>query len=241
MIVDKTGFETLEVIKKAGNFNKWMFSEIETYCEGNILEIGSGIGNISQFFINKKIPLTLSDVDNDYINILQTRFINSPEVKAIFSIDLQADSFNRVYGDLCGNYDTIFMLNVLEHLEDANAAIKNCHYLIKPGGTLIVLVPAYTWLYSRMDSELGHKTRYTAGKIKTLISEQEFTITKTFYFNAIGIIAWLYGKVMRLKKIASGEMSLFDRLVGAGKIIDKLLFNKTGLSVICVAHKSNKQ
>ena len=51
-VEDKEGLNTLETISKADKFNRWMFDTISPYCKGRILEIGSGIGNISQFFIN---------------------------------------------------------------------------------------------------------------------------------------------------------------------------------------------
>ena len=50
--IDISGMATLEAINSADKFNKWMYDTIQPFCAGNILEIGSGIGNISKFFIN---------------------------------------------------------------------------------------------------------------------------------------------------------------------------------------------
>jgi 2-polyprenyl-3-methyl-5-hydroxy-6-metoxy-1,4-benzoquinol methylase len=235
---DKTGFETLLAIQKADKFNKWMFSAVSPYCSGHVLEIGSGIGNISQFFVSGNFSITLSDIDSFYIDILQTRFSNCKNVNQIRSIDLQHPAFEKTYFHLKENFDTLVMLNVMEHLENENIALQNCSYLLKPAGTLILLVPAYCWLYSRMDKELGHKKRYTALRLDQLISRNKFLVKKTFYFNALGIPAWLYGKIRRLKKIPSAEMNVFNFLTGPGKLIDKLLFRKAGLSVINVSKKT---
>ena len=236
---DQTGFETLQAIEKADNFNQWMFSAISSYCTGNILEIGSGIGNISKLFVSGNFSITLTDIDSYYIDILHKRFHDSKNVKEIRLVDLQEPAFDKIYNHLKESYDTIFMLNVLEHLENEQGAIQNCNFMLKPGGTLIILVPAYSWLYSRIDNELGHKKRYTAVKLNKVISAQKLLISKTFYFNALGIPAWLYGKILRLKKIPSTEMNIFDRLTGLGKFIDKIVFHKAGLSVISVSKKIN--
>ena len=48
---DKFGLETLDTIAEADKFNEWMYQILKPFCNGEILEIGSGIGNISSFFI----------------------------------------------------------------------------------------------------------------------------------------------------------------------------------------------
>lgn len=72
----------------------------------------------------------------------------------------------------------------------------------------------------------------------TKIGHEYFKIEKSFYFNAMGIPAWLYGKAMKYKTPPVGNMKFFDKLVPAGKIIDKILFNKIGLSAIVIARKT---
>ena len=55
-----TGHETLKTIAKANEFNQWMYEAIEPYLKGKILEVGSGIGNISRYAIKKGKPITLT-------------------------------------------------------------------------------------------------------------------------------------------------------------------------------------
>jgi 16S rRNA A1518/A1519 N6-dimethyltransferase RsmA/KsgA/DIM1 with predicted DNA glycosylase/AP lyase activity len=71
---DEKGYQTLEVIAKADKLNQWIFETIRPYCHGNILEIGSGIGNISRFFIQNGYSITLSDTDEYYIDQLKKTF-----------------------------------------------------------------------------------------------------------------------------------------------------------------------
>ncbi|MCC6516189.1 MAG: class I SAM-dependent methyltransferase, partial [Chitinophagales bacterium] len=49
--IDADGQTTLEAIDKADNFNEWMYQTIKPFCKGKVLEIGSGIGNISRYFL----------------------------------------------------------------------------------------------------------------------------------------------------------------------------------------------
>jgi 2-polyprenyl-3-methyl-5-hydroxy-6-metoxy-1,4-benzoquinol methylase len=236
-VADKTGFEVLQVIKKASGFNRWMFETISPHCHGSVLEIGSGTGNISEFLVSKNYEVTLSDIDKGYVDLLKNEFNNYKNVNAVLDIDLQSPDFSEKYAPLKGKYDTLVLLNVLEHLKNEDDAIQNCKYLLQQGGTLIILVPAYKFLYSQLDKELGHYRRYTSTRLKKCVIENGINAKKVFYFNALGILAWLYGKMFSLKTIPGSKMSFFDRLTPLAKALDKILFRKIGLSVICISKK----
>ena len=214
---------------------------IKPYVNGNTLEIGSGIGNLSSFFLNDNIPITLSDTEEEYIDILRKRFNGHRNLKSIISINLEHPTFDRRYPEMKEKFDTVFLLNVLEHIKDDELAIRNIRFLLKPGGTILILSPAYSFLYSALDQALGHHRRYTTDSLKTLLSRSGLITFKSFYFNFIGVIAWLYGKILRLKTIPAGEMSMFNRLVSIGKFIDKIIFRKAGLSAIIVGQKDQKR
>ena len=236
--MDPTGFHTLEVIAKADQFNKWMYQTIRPYLKGNILEIGSGIGNISEFVINDGFDITLSDYNPEYFHTLSNLYSGRSNVKEILSIDLQHPHFFSIYSHLKEKYDTIYLLNVIEHLEDDATAIRFCHSLLKPGGRLIVLAPAYQFLYSTLDKELGHYRRYTIKKLAQLLEHQQLSVLQNHYFNALGMAGWLVsGKFLGNRRLEAGETSLFNKLVPFAKLADWLTAGKTGLSVIMTAEK----
>src|SRR6476661_3516764 len=140
---DPLGHHTLTVIAKAEQFNRWMYETIKPYLKGKVLEIGSGIGNISKFVLEDGFTLTLSDYDSGYCQQLQKDFGHFANVEDIVSIDLQHQTFYEKYSTFKEQFDTVFLLNVLEHLADGEKAVAYCRYLLKPSGNLIILVPAY--------------------------------------------------------------------------------------------------
>lgn len=235
--IDPVGKLTLEIISQADHFNKWMYSSIRPFLKGEILEIGSGIGNISKFLIATGFDTTLSDYNSEYCEQLKEFFSDKPHVKNILQIDLQLPGFTNAYASLKEKFDTLVMLNVIEHLENDSEAIANCRYMLKPGGNLVVLAPAYSCLYCRLDQELGHYRRYTSKKMKMVFKKESFDILKTKYFNLLGVFGWFFfGKILRRKTLGT-EMNTFNRIVLLAKAMDKITFRKLGLSVIVIGIK----
>lgn len=231
--IDLEGLETLSVIEKANKFNKWMYETIKPYSKGRILEIGCGIGNISEFFINDNFDIVLSDLRDNYIEIVKNKFTNE-----VIKIDLVDVDFETKHKDLIGTFDTVFALNVVEHIKDDHKAIENCKKLLKNQGHLIILVPAYQTLFNNFDFELEHYRRYTKKSLKQLIKANQLNIIKTFSFNVIGILGWFVsGSILKKKTIPEGQMGLFNTLVPVFKLADILTFKKIGLSVICISVK----
>ena len=140
---DLVGLHTLEVIAKADRFNKWMYDQFKHQLKGEILEIGSGIGNISQLVIEEGCSITLSDYNDQYCESLRKKFSQYSNVRGVMRIDLLDPDFENKYSFYKEKFDSIFLLNVIEHIEDDLLAIKNCNYLLRAGGHLILLAPAY--------------------------------------------------------------------------------------------------
>ena len=236
--VDVEGLETLNVVAAADNFNKWMYNTIAPYCSGEILEIGSGTGNISDFFLANNHRICLSDIRENYCQLLEQKFRKNPNVIDIVQLDLVDPDFENKYSKFIGKFDTVFALNVVEHIEDDMLAIANCRKLLKDGGTLIILVPAYQWLYNNFDKELYHFRRYVKKSLSRLFIENKFKIVRAMSFNAFGILGWFVtGSVLKKKIIPSGQMKFYNKLVPMFKLLDNILFKRIGLSVIVVGKK----
>jgi SAM-dependent methyltransferase len=81
--------------------------------------------------------------------------------------------------------DVVLLLDVLEHLDDEAAALRAAHATLAPGGTLVATVPAYGWLWSGHDVTVGHRRRYTAGRLREGVTATGFTVSYLSYFNTL--------------------------------------------------------
>jgi SAM-dependent methyltransferase len=235
---DEDGKSTLEVIAKADHFNRWMYQSILPFCFGKILEIGSGIGNISSFFIKDGYQISLSDIRQNYCQYLEGKYGENQNVGEVLRMDLISPNFRKQFEKFEEKFDTVFALNVVEHINNDLLAIENCRFLLKKGGHLIILVPAYMWLYNGFDEALGHMKRYDKKSLHQLFISNSMEIIKSRYFNLAGILGWyVSGKLQKNQTIPDSQMKLYDSLVPLFKLLDKIILNSIGLSVITVGIK----
>ena len=79
------------------------------------------------------------------------------------------------------SYDLVVATDVLEHIEDDQAALKEWRRVLKPGGHMLITVPAYQWLWSDHDQELHHHRRYTASGLHRKTNEESLRVRKKTY------------------------------------------------------------
>ncbi|MEM7514857.1 MAG: class I SAM-dependent methyltransferase, partial [Bacteroidota bacterium] len=169
---------------------------------------------------------------------LQHTFQSFENLGGVVNLDLVHPQFGKEYAPLLQQYDTVFALNVIEHIEDDTLAIRNVSQLLKPGGKLIILVPAYPALHNSFDEELYHYRRYTKSSLTKQMLLNGLLIQNSFHFNFLGILGWwVYGSLLKNKLIPEGPMSWFNRLVPVIKLLDRLVLRNIGLSVIVSSHK----
>jgi len=82
-----------------------------------------------------------------------------------------------------GTYDAIFLFDVLEHIENSSAALSEIKHLLRPGGLLVITVPAYQWLWTPFDTINKHFRRYTASRLRDELYEAKLCITRIGYYN----------------------------------------------------------
>jgi len=230
---DLEGMETLEAMAAAPRLNDWMYKTVAKNLNGKVLEIGSGIGNISEQFINFGQSIHLTDIRDNYLEFLRHKFSEDKNVLGIDKLDLVHPDFDNQYAHLIGEYDAVFALNVVEHIEDDLQAIANCKKLLKKGGRLLILVPAYQSLYNGFDKALEHYRRYNRTSLSELFTKNNFEITRKQHFNFAGIFGWYFtGSILKKEIIPKGQMKLYNTLVPIFKIADKVVLNQVGLSVV---------
>lgn len=235
---DISGEATLNVIADANKFNRWMYETIKPHCKGRILEIGSGTGNISEYFLKDNFEIGLTDIRVGYCETLQKKFGHYSNLLSIDHMNLVDEAFEKKFSAYFNKFDTLFALNVIEHIEDDHLAIRNCKKLLADSGHLIILVPSYQKLFNQFDIELEHYRRYNISSLSHIIEEADMEITHKQYFNMVGIFGWYFsGRILRRKTIPKNQMAIYNVLVPIFKVIDKMIFNSMGLSTICVGKK----
>lgn len=228
--VDTVGLETLNAIAEAPNLNRWMYETIRPFCKGKILEVGSGTGNISEYFLKDDYLITLSDLRQNYCDIVSEKFRDYENLGGVIKLDICGD-----VSKCAEQFDTIFALNVVEHIEDHERALSNMRRMLKPNGKVIVLVPAHMQLYNSFDKELMHFRRYNRESLTGLLSCTGFAVDKSFYFNSTGLLGWFVsGKVQKNTQIPSSQMRVYNKLVPLFRLIDTITLHKIGLSIVSV-------
>lgn len=236
---DRVGSETLKILSKAHHFNDWMYQSILPFCQSPIMEIGSGLGNISQFFLQDNSEILLTDLRSEYCQLLEKRFKSQPSLLGVDKIDLVHADFDRHYQKHLGKFNTVYALNVVEHIENDLKALENCYKLLQKDGNLIILVPAYNSLFCDLDRKLGHFRRYTKKSLSNIFEKAGFQISHRQYFNFAAVGGWfLYGKLLRYQILPEKPIQAYNRLVPIFKVLDRAIFNKMGNSVIIVGKKT---
>lgn len=231
------GKQILENLSHARRFNRWMVRTVEPFLGDRILEVGSGIGNISKLLPRREL-LTLSDVDDIYLDILRNAFADAEDVR-IVKLDLNVlGDFEALGG---GSYDTVVCLNVLEHIEDDLSALGNIRYVLDSGGKLILIVPQYPFLFGSYDRAVGHFRRYTRGELVDKLEASGFRLIKFRSFNCLAVVGWwLNSCLLNRTSMDKWQLKLYDSLVPVLAVLERLL-PLGGLSLMCVAENSVRQ
>ena len=82
-------------------------------------------------------------------------------------------------------FDIVTMLDVVEHIEEDVQVLRDAHAIVKPGGHLLVTVPAFPSLWSHHDVMLHHKRRYTRSELRAVVAEAGFIIDRMTFFNTL--------------------------------------------------------
>jgi len=151
-----------------------------------------------------------------------------------------------------GSASVVCLLDVIEHLEDQGATLREAWRVLEPGGHLVVTVPAHAWLWSEADELLGHVRRYTRPLLRAHLAEAGFTpVHLTHVFSWLLAPVWAARRVAALRgRAGRGQLGL-DRssaaVAGAAFLLTRAelglagrLSLPAGTSGLCVAAKPGR-
>ncbi len=205
------GTMTLRRMAALAPYNRWLHDRFERHLGQRILEVGSGVGNQTRYFVDRE-RVVASDVEAHYVRELATSFGSLSNVRiASFLFPLSAADRDAL---LAERIDTVVCLNVLEHIEDDRTTLRDFGSILPPGGRLALLVPALPALYGSLDIYLRHYRRYERDALAALVTEAGFTIDEIRYVNRPGVAGWwLNSRVLKRKVLPKGQLGAFRWLL----------------------------
>lgn len=201
---DYTGRRILEAMHEAVRYTRAVADEIAKACPPDakaILEFGAGDGAFLRQFRAAGKNVDGVEIDRDL------RLGLAGQGARIFA------NIREVESD---RYDYIYSVNVLEHIPDLVAEIAELKRVLRPGGVLFVFVPAFRILWTSLDTEVGHVTRFTRGSLNAALRAGGFRVTGMSYFDSLGFPAALAVRMLETLNLFSyggGTVGFYDRYV----------------------------
>ncbi len=234
--VDRAAYtlEDQDRMKDAGNYFAWQSRLVRGELGRRVLEVGCGLGNFTGLLLDRDAVIAV-DVEPACIQRLKQRYAERPNLHA-FVCDVAAPEFRdlaRLRPDSC------VCLNVLEHVEDQDAALRAMASVLTPGGVIVLLVPAFQALYGPIDHNLGHHRRYSRGALRELAARAGLRIRKLHYSNSIGFFGWWTNShILKREAQSERQIQVFDRyLVPLISGAERLVRPPFGQSLFAVLEK----
>ena len=224
----------LEALASAPNYYSWIMEIFSPWVSGHVVEYGAGIGTVSERLAHLASELTLVEPSANLVPMLRARF-------ATFKTNVIAESLERHSARMVPeSVDTVVLVNVLEHIEDDRAALNALVRMLRPGGHLLIFVPALQFLMSKLDRQLGHFRRYHRADLIEKTQGAGAEVRECRYFDILGVLPWLIvNGLMGSTSVNSRLVGLYDRfVVPASKRLESGLDAPFGKNLVLVARKA---
>jgi SAM-dependent methyltransferase len=189
-----------------------------------ILDFGAGTGTHARGLRGRGLDVSCVEPDPELRRLLE---------RDGFRVAECAREFGRE------TFSLIYSFNVLEHIQDESAPLRDMFTLLKSHGRLVLYVPAFRILFSEMDRKVGHYRRYRAQQLTEIVRAEGFRVVSCTYVDSLGFVAALVYRVLR----GSGDLNqrsiaLYDRfLFPISRMVDGLTHRWLGKNLLIVASR----
>ncbi len=201
-----------------------------------ILDVGCGTG-ANLLMLSKYGDAEGVDVSEDALAFCRERGLENVKLGAAEELP---------YED--GTFDLVTALDVVEHLDDDLAGLREMRRVLRPGGRVLLFVPTFMFLWGLQDDVSNHRRRYRMPELRRVLEQAGFEIERTTYANITFFMPILaMRKLMRLTGIkaesenninVSALNGVLARMLGAERGILKYVNIPFGVSGLCVARKT---
>lgn len=221
-----SGRDNLEAMKHATRYNDFLLDLIRKHAVGTrVLDHGAGAGTFARPIAAGEFDVVCMEPDDG----LRAELAQAGLDVAADLDDIPADSIDFAY-----------TLNVLEHIQDDGQALASLFRCLKPGGRLLVYVPAFQVLFSKMDEHVGHFRRYRRQPLRLQLADVGFEAGRARYVDSLGFLATLVYKLVgdSSGRVGASSVAFYDSLVfPASRIVDVLSIGSFGKNLMIVASK----
>ena len=222
----------LERLEEAGNFTRWVGEAIRPFVGGRVLEVGCGTGTYTELLAGWAGEVVAVDLDPAFAAATRRRFADRSDIQV-----LEGD-VRRL--PALGRFDTIVMLDVLEHIEDDVGTLVRLRDVLTEAGRLVLKVPALPGLYGALDSAIGHYRRYSRQSLDEAAAGAGLLLAVCRPFNLAAAPAWWFnGRVLRRTHPPETQLRLYDRLVPLFRLVDRVTGPPFGTSLIAVLRRAD--
>ena len=225
----------LEALADMPNYYAWITGAFRLHVRGVTIEYGAGTGTVSRLLRPLCDSMILVEPSPNLAVKLQRTF--NADRNVVIS-DQLLETHIRAIPD--ASVDTVVMVNVLEHIEDDDAALEHLARILKPGGCLLLFVPALPVLMSDLDRQFGHFRRYLLTPLRAQLTGSGLTVRTSHYFDFVGIAPWfLFNTLLGSTRLSPGMLKIYDRMiVPVSRRIECVFRPPLGKNILAVARKA---
>lgn len=224
--------DELPTFAEAVRWKRYFRSKLRPWLTGDVLEVGAGQGGTTQL---------LYDGSQSSWTCLEPDAALAEQISEVDSWPQPSSAPRVVVGTVSDavaeatQYDTIIYIDVLEHIEHDAEELEQAAKLLKPDGTLIVLSPAWPFLYSDFDRAVGHFRRYTR-KSLTSAAPAAVKLERLFFLDCLGALLPLGNRLLLGRRQPKrSQVQFWDRyVVPVSRCLDPFLAYRFGRSIIAV-------
>jgi SAM-dependent methyltransferase len=229
--------EELDLFSRAANWKDYWGRILSPVVQGRVLDVGAGQGNNISVLLNGRcISWTALEPDSSLLARIPRLGVvaQDPRLRTVVG-DIHTLSSAQTLPE----YDTIIYIDVMEHIEDDLSEFQRASTLLAPGGHLVVLSPAFQFLYSPFDKAIGHFRRYTRRSLKRLQAESMVPV-RMFFLDSVGLLLSAANCMLLKQSMPTAkQIHWWDRrVIPISRLTDVLLGHFFGRSIVGVWRKS---